>query len=564
MVSRIKSNIVLNGLPGSGKSTVGQILASRLHMAFIDTDRLVEETSGECIPDIFSKYGEPRFRELEAAAIRQASQLRNVVISIGGGAIMRRENYHALRETGTILWLNASIETLLKRLEGDSSRPLLVPPPGLTKADMLRSLANARQQVYTETADLIVDADADPRQVADEVMRGLQLTDAPSWELQPESVPVRTRAGRYEVKVGCGFLVRELVELCRELPNVSKLVIVSNPLVNQLHASVIGTRLCEAGFRTELVLVGDGESHKTLETAFKLYDQFVRMGVDRDSVVVAVGGGVTGDVAGFVAATFMRGIRWLQVPTTLLAQVDASVGGKVAVDHPAGKNLIGAFHQPVGVVSDIAAIITLPDRAFAEGMAEAIKTAIIDGQLFQFIETHAHRVAARDPWVTTRMVAACARVKSQLVGDDELDRGPRMLLNLGHTFGHAMEAALGYSGISHGEAVAVGTCIACRLAERIGVAERGLSERVSELMRTFGLPTCPAELRVCPSPESTLMHMFRDKKSSSGRLRLVIPFAIGDVRVLGDVPNDIIKETFRLEWEANSVEQVPRHTRSQP
>lgn len=551
MVNKVKSNIVLNGLPGSGKSTVGQILAARLKMAFVDTDRLVEETVGERISEIFRKYGEARFRELEAAAVRQVSCLRNTVISIGGGAIIRRENFEALSSTGTIVWLNASMETLLQRLEGDCSRPLLEPPPGLSKADMLHSLASARRQVYVETADLIVQADAEPEEVASQIMHRLQLTDVSLPEIGTDAWHVSTSTGNYQVKVGHRFLAKALVEYCRQeagSSGISKVVLVSNPLVNQLHVIEIAACLEEAGFKAGVALMGDGEAHKTLQTASSLYHQFVQLGVDRDSLVVAVGGGVTGDVAGFVAATYMRGIRWVQAPTTLLAQVDSSIGGKVAVDHPAGKNLIGAFHQPRAVISDIAALNTLPDRVFADGMAEVIKTAIIDGELFSFLEANAAQIRARDPHAMLHVVTACARVKSRLVQQDERDRGPRMLLNLGHTFGHAIEAALGYSGVTHGEAVATGMCIACRLAERVGVAEPGLSARVSQLVRLFGLPTSPRELPTCPSPEATLRCMASDKKSSSGRLRFILPFSIGDVRVVSDLPGDIIEETFRVEW----------------
>ncbi|HHV78617.1 MAG TPA: 3-dehydroquinate synthase [Firmicutes bacterium] len=547
-------NLFLIGMPGTGKTTVGRLVASLIGMEFVDTDRLIEETAGISIEQIFGQYGERYFRTMEREAIGRVCALRNSVISLGGGAVTDDSNVKLIKASGIVVLLRARLETLVQRLEESTVRPLLGAGSRAQVLERLAALERARHGAYLRAADIVVDAEARPVEVADTIIGrlGLSSPSTLSGAKQPptsEELTVHTQIGQYSIHIGEDLKSLAARELRPVLKDGSKAFVVSNPLVAQLRAWKLIETLREAGFQMEIVLVGDGEEYKTLEEASKIYDFLAAKGADRSSVLVAVGGGVTGDLAGFVAATYMRGLTFVQVPTTLLAQVDSSIGGKVAVDHPAGKNLIGAFHQPRLVLTDITALRSLPDALFSDGMAEAIKTAIIGGEeLFEFVEMNAGRIATRELDALRHLVAECAKVKARIVEQDERDSSLRMVLNLGHTFGHAIEAACQYKNVSHGRAVAVGTCIACRLSEKLGFAAPGLSARVERLMRAFELPTTPVELVGCPDGASVKPFLSADKKRQSGSLRLVLPFAIGDVRVVAKVPPTVVDELFHREW----------------
>jgi 3-dehydroquinate synthase len=299
------------------------------------------------------------------------------------------------------------------------------------------------------------------------------------------------------------------------------------------HAEAAAASLHSAGFRAALAVLPPGEQQKSLATASDLYDRLADLGADRGTLVVAVGGGVVGDVAGFVAATYARGLPLLMVPTTLLAMVDSSVGGKVAVNHPKAKNLIGAFHQPAGVWIDTAALDTLPDREYRSGLAEVVKYGVIfDPELFAYLEANTAAVLAREPAAVRHLVAASCRHKAAVVEKDEREEsGLRALLNYGHTFAHAFETVGGYGTWLHGEAVAAGMVCASRLAERRGLVGSEVTERQRRLLDAFGLPTRPGDW-----PADRLLATMRsDKKSRAGKLRFVLPHRIGAAGLFDDV-----------------------------
>ena len=311
------------------------------------------------------------------------------------------------------------------------------------------------------------------------------------------------------------------------------MALVTNPTVGGLYAPVVVESLREAGFDPLVVEVPDGEAFKTLDTVRSLYDRFVDGGLDRASPVFALGGGVIGDTAGFAAATYMRGVPLVQLPTSLLAMVDASVGGKVAVDHPRGKNLIGAFHQPELVVVDPDVLATLPEGEFRVGLAEVIKAGVIGSPaLFEHLE---RRGAEPLEWV----IGEAIRVKAAVVEEDPYERGRRAILNLGHTFGHALEVLSSFS-LRHGEAVAVGMAIAAEVAVRLGLCESSVRERLIALLRQFGLPTACKGYE----PEAIWEAMATDKKRRGQRLRFVLPRAIGRVVVADDVPKELVLEVL--------------------
>jgi 3-dehydroquinate synthase len=303
------------------------------------------------------------------------------------------------------------------------------------------------------------------------------------------------------------------------------------------HAATVESTLTEAGWKCETIVLKPGETSKRLEIISGIYDRLVEMPADRQTVVIAVGGGVVGDAGGFVAATYARGIPFVQVPTTLLAQVDSSVGGKVGVNHPRGKNLIGAFYQPLGVVIDTAMLKTLPIRDYRSGLAEVIKYGVIlDEEFFEYLETNVTGLNDREPEVMQHVVARCCRLKADVVENDEQERtGLRAVLNLGHTFAHAYETLSGYGQLLHGEAVAIGMIDAGRLAERLGRIASDVTDRQVTLFEAVGLPTAlSAEIEI--TPETILERMRLDKKTVAGKLRFVLPTRMGHVELVNDTP----------------------------
>jgi 3-dehydroquinate synthase len=321
----------------------------------------------------------------------------------------------------------------------------------------------------------------------------------------------------------------------------SKLALVACDANTQRHGRAVEAAVTDAGFRTGLAVVPAGEESKSLEQASRLYDALYELAADRQTAVVAVGGGVVGDLAGFAAATYNRGLPLVMVPTTLLAMVDSSVGGKTGVNHPKGKNLIGAFHQPAGVWIDTAFLDTLPEREYLSGLAEIVKYGVIlDAEFFAHLEANAAAVRARDPAVLVPVIARCCRLKADVVERDEREEtGLRAVLNYGHTFAHAFEAVGGYGGWLHGEAVAAGMVCAGRLAERRGLVGPELTDRQRHLLEVFSLPTRPR--REWPADE-LLAAMRRDKKAAAGRLRFVLPTRLCELKLFDDVPESLVRE----------------------
>jgi len=341
----------------------------------------------------------------------------------------------------------------------------------------------------------------------------------------------------YEIEIGSGNL-DHVGRLLTARGRVSHAVIITDDNVQEPHAIAVAESLADASIRIDLVSVPPGESTKAVETAAGLWNGLVDLGADRRSVVVAVGGGVVGDLAGFIAATFARGVRFFQVPTTLLAQVDSSVGGKVGINLPSAKNMVGAFKQPMGVLIDTATLATLPEREYRAGLGEVVKYGVIlDAELFAYLEGNIAELLGRDDAVLGHVVAQCCRLKAQVVEQDEFEEtGLRAVLNYGHTFGHALETLGGYGELLHGEAVAIGMLCASRLAERLGRIDASLTEQQHRLLAALGLPTEMPPVDV----EKALAAMMRDKKVQHGRLRFVLPSRLGHVELVGDVdPRDV-------------------------
>lgn len=354
----------------------------------------------------------------------------------------------------------------------------------------------------------------------------------------PRELTVELGSRSYPIHVGPGLLTDE-ARFAEALPG-GPVLIVTNDVVAPLYLDTLVATLARRD--PQILILPDGERHKNLENFTRIIDALARQGVTRDGVIVALGGGVVGDVAGFAAATYMRGIAFLPCPTTLLAQVDASVGGKTAVNHPAGKNLVGAFHQPVAVVMDTDTLATLPEREFRAGLAEVIKAALIrDAEFFGWLEENAQALMARRNDTLSSAIERACRIKADIVAADERERGERALLNLGHTFAHAIETETGYSRLLHGEAVAMGLVMAARLSCAKGLLKPQDADRIAAVLAKVGLDTAPpGDLE----PERLLQRMYLDKKALAGRLRLVLLERIGHAVVRDDLHAGSVRDAM--------------------
>ncbi len=545
-------NIVLIGFMGTGKTAVGELVASRLGRPFLDTDAIIERLAGRPIPRIFAEDGEAAFRRLEAQAVAEATARGGSVIATGGGIVLSRENMDRLRRDGLIVALHADPQSILARVGGGGTRPLLGDDP----EGSVRRLLEERAPLY-QAADLIVETSAlSVAAAAERVIafvtgreRGGPARDirpAPAMVLgAPQQIRVDLGARGYDVWIGGGLLTDAAGHLGR-CGIRGRLALLTHARIEALYGRALVAGLRDAGYDVVTLTVPPSESSKSLRMAARLYDALLDARFDRSGALLALGGGVAGDLGGFVAATFLRGIAWVPVPTTLLAQVDASIGGKTGINLRA-KNLVGAVHQPALVLSDIGTLRSLPLRELRSGMAEVVKTGVIgDPELFEVVEGRARACLRRDPDLLAWIVGRCVVYKAGVVAGDEQEAGQRMVLNYGHTIGHGVEAAANYRGLTHGEAIAVGMTLEARLAVRLGVCDAALLDRQSRVLASLGLPVRLASLGrgTLPAPGRIVAAMAHDKKASGGRLRFVLPEALGRTVFRDDVPAALVEEVL--------------------
>jgi len=523
------ATVVLTGFMGTGKTRVGQELARRFGRPFIDTDELIERTEGRPISEIFARQGEPYFRTVERRAVAQAVAAGDAVIATGGGAISDPENLARLKAAGPIVCLVASPEVILARTEAEGDiRPLL---KAGSPRQRIRELLAERAPAYA-SADLTVDTSSrSVEEVVTEIGEFLRR-QAPAAAASPaqaiETVTVDLRERSYPICIGAGTLDGLGTRLC-DLHCAARVAVVTNPIVaEQYEARVIGS-LRGAGFDPVIIQIPAGEEHKNLAWLTLLYDRFIDARLERRSAVIALGGGVIGDLAGFAAATFLRGLTFVQVPTTLVAQVDSSVGGKTGVNHAAGKNLIGAFYQPRLVWIDVQTLRTLPRRELLAGLAEVIKYgAILSPELFGLLEKNLDQVLALEDEIVVEIVRVCCALKAMVVGEDERETsGYREILNFGHTFGHAVEMLTEYRQFLHGEAVAIGMVCAARLSHERGHCSPAVADRLTRFIRHAGLPVAvPREI----TARQLALAIETDKKASGGTIKFVCLEDIGRTR----------------------------------
>ncbi len=511
------AHIFLYGPPGSGKSTLGKALADRLGMPFVDLDQAVEARAGLTISELMRERGENAFRITESRALQEQVRGPCAVIALGGGTLLREENRGLADAKGTVICLWADEAQLLQRLQADARpRPLLA---GELHARLAALLA-ARQSHYDSFA-----ARVDTSQPVDAAVQQLQAV-----------------AGRFHLSAmgSCDVILeRGLIDgtgACLRAEDITRTIVVTDENVGKLYAEGLLDSLRSAGFEPALLTISAGEGSKTLDTVSQLWRGFLQADLDRRSMVIALGGGVVGDLAGFAASTFMRGVRWICLPTTLLAMVDASIGGKTGFDLPEGKNLVGSFHTPRLVLCDPDVLGTLPEAELRAGMAEVLKHAVIsEPRLFELCAAGLVQARGRVAEIVRRAIA----VKVAVIESDPYEQGPRAVLNFGHTVGHAIELVSAFS-IRHGEAVAMGMVAETGLSERLGLARPGLRDEIAQALSGLGLPIrIPAHL---PWPKLVLA-MQADKKKSGGVVRFALPLNIG--RVQPDVPVRELSSAFK-------------------
>jgi 3-dehydroquinate synthase len=515
--------IFVYGPPASGKSAVGQLLAEGLRLPFFDLDEEIETRAGKTIPQLFAEEGEMGFRQRESEALEEVARRPAGVAALGGGALLRPENRALAEGAGTVLTLSASFETISQRLDASGgSRPLL----DEDAQEQLRGLLDQRRGHYNSF----------PLRMA---VDGLKVGEA-AWQAQ-------IRLGAFRVEgMGPGYDVRAAAGGLDELGTMLKtrglrgpLALVSDENVADYHESRALAALGEAGYQTCSIVIPAGEGTKTFATVGRLLDGFLAGSLERGSTVVALGGGVVGDLSGFAAAIYLRGVAWAAVPTSLLAMVDASLGGKTGADLPQGKNLIGAFHPPSLVLADPQLLSTLPTAEMRNGLAEVVKHGVLgDPDLFARCCQGLGALQA-DPGEIVRRAMA---VKVRVIQQDPYELGVRASLNLGHTLGHGLERATDFR-LRHGEAVAIGMIAAARIAERMGIAQEGLAGEIEECLDGLGLPR---KLPDGIDKGRLIAAIGVDKKRRAGKLRLVLPERIGAVRwgVEIDDPEELV-DTLR-------------------
>ncbi len=532
-------SVVLVGLMGAGKTAIGRRMAVRLGLPFRDSDAEIEAAAGRSIPELFSQFGEPEFRIGERRVIQRLLDGPPIVLATGGGAFMDPQTRAAVRAQGASIWLRAPLPVLLRRVALRRNRPLLADGD---RASILRRLMDERHPIYAE-ADIIVDCMDDlPEQTTARVVAALA-----GWR-PPQRLTVRTGAASYDVVVGDGLLRRAGALLAPVLPQ-KRVVVVSDHTVAALHGAAVMDGLAETGFAATLLSVAPGEASKSLPVLGDLLDRLLATGAERRTAVLALGGGVVGDLAGFAAAVALRGLQFVQLPTTLLAQVDSGVGGKTGINTARGKNLVGAFHPPRMVIADTGALATLPVRERRAGYAEVVKAGLIgDRAFYEWCERHGAGVVGEDRDAQAEAVLRACAFKAAVVGEDEREEQPsggRALLNLGHTFGHAIEAECGYGAVLHGEAVAIGLGLAFRLSAALGYCDPADAARVEAHVAAVGLPAELSMLNRRFSAARLLDRMGRDKKMRDGRLTFVLARGIGAAFTADDVPMEAVEAVLR-------------------
>jgi shikimate kinase/3-dehydroquinate synthase len=543
-VARPNRSVVLVGMPGAGKSSIGRRLAARWGVPFADADAEIESAAGLPVADIFARYGEAEFRDVERRVIaRLLGQGSPLVLATGGGAYADARTRQAVRDAGALsVWLRCRLSTLLRRVAGRDHRPMF---RDADPREVLERLMERRHPLYAEADISLLCSDEHP----DVTTR--RVAEAVEGYRPPARLAVDLARGAYPILAGEGLLRRAGAEIAQRVEG-RRAVLVTDANVAPLHGPALRESLGDAGFTLLAdIAVPPGEASKSWAEYQRVADAVLAAKADRRTLLIALGGGVVGDLAGFVAATVLRGLPFVQCPTTLLAQADSSVGGKTGINTAHGKNLVGAFHQPKLVLADTGALATLPPRELRAGWAEVAKHGLLQGPLWDWCEAQGAAAMRGDREALAHAVLESCRLKAGVVAEDEFETKPeggRALLNLGHTFGHALEAECGYgSTLLHGEAVGIGLGLAAELSARLGLCGQEWPGRVREHLREVGLYARIAQLPRGFSVDALIARMRSDKKARDGALRFVLMRDAGDCLTADGVPEDAVRALLRDE-----------------
>ncbi len=529
-------NIVLTGFMGTGKTSVSSELAKILGWEMLDTDHLVETTEKTKISEIFANFGETYFRDCEAKVIEEVSRLDKKIISTGGGAVLRHENINNLQKNSMIICLEASPEEIYRRLKTDDTRPLLQSENPFAK---IKELLAVRQNFYAKNNYFIDTNGLNPTEIAEKIVSFLPRARFVNLENDKS----------YQIFIGKSF--RELIHWLPGAKN-RKILIIADKNIEKLYLPDLLAIFKGKNYQVSSYVFQGSEESKNFEQINLMYKACAKNNLDRSSLIIAFGGGVVGDMAGFVAATYLRGIDFVQLPTTLLAQVDASIGGKTGFDLEEGKNLVGAFYQPSLVWIDQKFLKTLDEREFKNGLAEVVKYgAIYSREYWDFFEKNIDKVLAKDDKIIATMLEKSVNAKAYVVEKDEKESNLRKILNFGHTLGHALETYENYQGLKHGEAVAVGMEFAAFVSVKLGLCDVENLKKLEILLEKIGFENKKIRRKLQNTENNfditkIIEIMSRDKKSFDGKIDFILPEELGKVKIVA-LDLEIIKN-FLIDW----------------
>ena len=572
------NSIFLIGFSGTGKTSVGKLVAEALDWEYIDLDKKIELEQKKPITQIFEDDGEPYFRQLEAEAL-QSTDMRRCVVSCGGGIFENPLNRTLMRTSGFVVCLRADAATIEKRLnshlQGNQetlSRPVFrdaVEHQSVEQLLALRQENYALAHWHIQTDYLSMDEVAfqvvkaweklglkvltkekepispidNPEERTEAVQQMIEddvFSEGETEDEYPSSIRVATDSKEYQAHIGWGILDNAFGQLLKSVTDRKVIYLISDEKVNSLYGQQVTSALNQDGYQVKHFCIPVGESSKSIPMLSALYEWLANNKVERGDLLVAFGGGVVGDLVGFVAATYLRGIKLVQIPTSLIAMVDSSIGGKTGINLKQGKNLAGAFYQPEFVLVDTQLLTSLDERCLREGWAEAVKYGLIsDSSLFSLFEEKTDELLSLDPDIATSVVETCIGIKADTVSQDERDvLGRRALLNYGHTIGHGLEFATGYAKFLHGEAVSVGMMGAAKIGYSLGMTPEVVVQRQEKLLTKLGLPVSAKGV----DWSEVLAGMTRDKKTIKGKISWVFINDIGVAQVYNKVPDDLVKQ----------------------
>lgn len=546
-MTKIPRIIVLIGHMGAGKTTLGRGLAQKLGLPFIDLDAEIEKAAGCSIAEIFSTHGEAHFREGEHKVIRRLLNTESCVLATGGGAWMDERSRNLIQNTpGTrSIWLNVPLPTLHGRLSHNKARRPVLNQKNESLHETLQRLASMRHPLYSQ-ADMIINFG---NETVDEAVQ--KLTTALETYAPPQKIPVSLPHHRYDVVVGSGLLGKAANYIKPVLQSKHAIVITDENVANT-HLTTFKSSFEHSALRLDVIVVAPGEESKSFATYQRVMEDCLALGLERKTTIIALGGGVIGDLAGFVAATAMRGVPFIQIPTTLLSQVDSSVGGKTGINSQIGKNLVGAFWQPELVLADIATLETLPRRQLLAGYAEIVKSSLIsEPDFFTWCEKNGGALLNGNTALLAEAIKRTCAFKARVVCADEREQanqGGRALLNLGHSFAHALEAEFHYDGrLLHGEAVSIGLHLAMALSVRMKLAPESDLQRLDAHLDALHMPKRISDLPERLKTSALLDHMTRDKKNHDGQLTFILLHGIGHAFTCRTVNPELVKRLYQDE-----------------